>query len=366
MKQILRRVVSSLQTNDDAIIVERGEINLGKRLMAWWQGRDLVTQTGAGRSSASRRSGKTKRARPKAKGPRVGKPTNDLSRNAPSVQKAKAQAGAGEETAESSKKKENPAGLATRKSDKMIRNSASPIRDMDMADLLEVMWDAPVRTPGGIKGAVDLLEPVIQNLKPFKEVLDICAGDGQVMDYLREHHQAVTVAYDTSELLCDQSRGEVRNYAPRRANFGAERFDFVCALEGMQDEEDREEILKAATDAMKVGGKMLLVDAIGDAPNGKVPYLARHDGFEAPVLSARYYKKILADCGLKLIGTENITQIYQHRLKMGWAKAAELFRTRRMDERSRDILKEQSVHQFDRLKSLHERHAKIMRLELTK
>ena len=163
-----------------------------------------------------------------------------------------------------------------------------------------------------------------------------------------------------------QSGGDVRNYQPRRANFGAERFDFVCALEGMQDIEDREEILKAATEAMKVGGKMILVDAVGDSPTGKVPYLARHDGFEAPVLSARYYKKILGDCGLKIIGTKNITQLYQHRLKMGWARAADMFRTRRMDEKSRDLLKEQSAHQFARLNSLQKQDAKMMRLELTK
>ena len=171
MKQILQKVVSTLQTNDDALVVERGEINLGKRLMAWWQGRDLVTRANPGRARSGARTRSAKTNSTAGHQPRIKKPTNDQTGQALAPEDGKPAPAKADPA--SSKKKENPASLAARNSSKMIRNSASPVRDMDMADLLEVMWDVSIRTPGGIKGAVELIEPIIQNLQPFKEVLDI-------------------------------------------------------------------------------------------------------------------------------------------------------------------------------------------------
>ena len=354
MKRLLEKVVSSLQANDGVIELERGEIGLGKRLVAWWRGHKVTVKTPAKKGSQRPRdrTGKSGVAPGRKSGVKKGAPqgAND----------------SGPKASAKDHKSTSTAGTSRPGNSQAIRNSASPIRQMNVSDLQEFMWDTPNRAPGGLKASLDIIDPILQGLPPYKEILDICAGDGELARHLEEQHMATTVGYDSDEEYCQRSGSQVRIFDPKRANFGAERFDFVCAVEGMQDQEEREEILKAATDAMKYGGKMVLVDAIADSTTGKVPYLARYDGFLAPVLSARFYKKILADCGLKIIGTKNITQQYQLNLTRGWAQASQFFKTRRMDSESKELLNEQASHQFARLQTLKDREAKMVRLELMK
>ena len=326
------------------MIVEDGQVGFGKKLAAWWRGSDLVIQ---GKDSRKR---KVKIRHPADKD----QPGGAGARTAGGQARAKsAKAGAGAKRSGGAAK----AGLAPAKpkpdpslpkarrltpqelgeAEKGLEEENAPIQNLDDGQLMKHLWGAASRTPGGINGAVEIMEPILRGMDPHKKVLDLFAGDGRLGKYLETYHQADFTGYETSKNLVDLSNGNIRHFDPKRANFGDEQFDYVCAAEGMQDIEDKQSILQAAADAMKVGGKMVLVDALTQSTTGHAPYMARLDGFLAPVLSARFYKRILEECGLKVIGTKNITQDYQKRVSSGWSKATGLFRDRKMDEGIEEI-----------------------------
>ena len=388
MKNLLNKVVSSLKSEKSSMVVEEGKVGFGKKLAAWWQGSELVVGSedkkpkrkvrvrkgkdakggggsgagGADDGGASGRDGKTAKGRKLSRGSKI--PAQAKSRVTGASASGRGGSGGtgSSDLPQARRLSEKEIGSAQ----KALENDSGPIQNLDDADLLKHLWGASSRTPGGINGAVDIIEPIIRSLSPHQEVLDICAGDGRLMKYLNTYHQAETIGYDVSDSLCNRSGGSVRKFDPDRANFGDERFDFVCATEGLQDIEEKAQVFKAAADAMKVGGKMVFVDGITHSTKGHAPYMARHDGFLAPVLSARFYKKILAENGLKIIGSKNVTKDYCNRITAGWAKAMEVFKNRPMDADSKAFLNEQATHHFQRLQVLQEQEAKMLRIEVTK
>ena len=370
MKKFLGKVAAKLKSERTEMVIEDGNVGVRQKLAAWWRGSELVIKgrEERPRKVKVRKPGEGGKSGPGAKGG-----------TAPGAKDAKPLSGA------KARSQTTPAGPAAAKpasatplpkarrltpkelgeAEEGLKEEAA-IENLDDGDLMKYLWGAASRTPGGINGSIEILEPILRGMDPHKKVLDLFAGDGRLGKYLETYHQADCTGYEVSRNLSDRSNGKVRHFDPGRANFGNEQYDFVCAAEGMQDIEDKQKLLQAAADAMKVGGKMVLVDALTNSTDGHAPYMARLDGFLAPVLSARFYKRILQECGLKVIGSKNISTDYQKRVTTGWSKATGLFKDRKMDKESRKFLNEQATHQFSRLKTLQEQEAKMIRLEIMK
>ncbi|RED54337.1 class I SAM-dependent methyltransferase [Aestuariispira insulae] len=366
MKKILGKMASKLKTERSEMVVEGGSIGVRKKLMAWWRGADLVVRSGEDRARKVKiRKPVGKEPPPGGKGGTAKQGQSAKASGGPSA-KVKGSGGAAPRPDPNLPKARRLTPKELGEAEEGLKDDKSPIQNLDDGALMTHLWGAASRTPGGINGAIEILEPIIQGMDPHKKVLDVFAGDGRLNKFLETYHQADCTGYEVSQNLVDKSSGKVRHFDPNRANFGEEQYDYVCAAEGMQDIEEKQKVLQAIANSMKVGGKMVLVDALTQSSEGHAPYMARLDGFLAPVLSARFYKKILEECGLKVIGTKNITRDYQTRITNGWGKATKLFQDRSMDSASKKFLNEQATHHFDRLKSLQEQEAKMIRLEIMK
>lgn len=243
-----------------------------------------------------------------------------------------------------------------------------PTLDFDYPELLQELWGGAQNFPGGINRALEVMEPILRKVNRGDRLLDICAGCGGLMRHLRTFYGLNATGFDANPDLSGGSKQEVSTLNLANPGFGTETYDFVSALEGLQDMAGKRHVLKAAAQALKPGGTMLIVDVMSTASGEFLNTLqgARSRGFDAALMSPKRYAALVRECGLKAGPTQNISARYGYDVVKGWSAATQNFKGRKLSDDAKNLMQKEASRWFARVSALRGDHAKMVRLVLTK
>lgn len=345
-----KSISTALTSISEDDLTVSGRPTMVHRIRAWWHGKSLTITTPEGHGRPSKRRD-------------------------PRIRQAKTGSRPSRNTSKSSKKFGAPKGRIVKPSHhaKSMAWAGSLEEEhlvLTYPVLLDHLWGGGCAVPGGLQGALELMEPITRRLSPRQDILDFTTGCAETVKHVREFFDARAVGFEPNPYLCsDDATGPVSPLDPTRPDFGRNRFDYVACLEGLQDMKNRDQVLQAAAQALRPGGQMVIVDTVGSFERGNElssEQAAANAGFGARVLSPGNYGKMMFDCGLEVVAEKSISSSYAFRTIRGWSNAIRQIKNRKMSRESKKLLHAQSLKSLARVNALKGGQARMMRMILTK
>ena len=189
-------------------------------------------------------------------------------------------------------------------------------------EMVETIWGQGFNMPGGAEHALTLAKPFA--LDNQMSLLDLTSGmGGGTIAVVSQFDCYATLLENVPELAAisrrnidmSQSRAKIKlqEYDPANITLNANSFDCILTREFMFKAEDKTRILQTLKHALRIYGQLSLTDFMlppGKGPSANVQQWINNDPFPIYLWSVDRYEAEMADLGMDVRVSENISKVY--------------------------------------------------------